>query len=341
MQKNKLLENKLSHIHFYKNLTFGTAFLLSFLFKAYGQDAVFSQFMFHQLSFNPANTGNLDYARFVSGYRNQWPSLNNAYISYYASYDQFVDKISSGIGLAVNRDIQGGGSFSKTSIDLSYCFPVELNNNLKMNLGIKAGVVQKRIGASNIKLPDSNPFFNSTPQVSLADQSKIYSDFSVGTSFFYNEQYTIGLAVNHINMPNEALGGGFIVRSPVGYTLQIGAHYPNKQLNRTNKKLKFEPGVIANWQKGYNYIGWGSTIQYSSIIAGIWFRNNFFVNLNTIIFQVAYSHLGTTISYSYDFWMPNNYQQLRNIGAHEVTFIYLFKYNDPKKKMKAIKCPKF
>ena len=88
-------------------------------------------------------------------------------------------------------------------------------------------------------------------------------------------------------------------------------------------------------------MGWGSNVQYSSFIGGIWFRNNFSVNLNTVIFQVGYSQAGMTISYSYDFWAPNNYQQLKNIGAHEVTFVYLFKYTDPEKKMRAVKCPKF
>jgi type IX secretion system PorP/SprF family membrane protein len=315
--------------------------LFLYLFDIKGQDPVFSQFMFHQLNFNPAFTGNSEFARFVSGYRNQWPSIGKAYISYYASYDQFVDKISSGIGVGVNRDVQGGGTFSKTSVDLSYCFPVELNDGLMMNLGIQGSLVQKRVGGSGVVLGDQNPFQTSASQEFIPDQTKVYPDFSAGTSFTISEQYSLSFAVQHLNTPNEMIGTGYVFQSPLGYTLQIGSHYPKKQSNKSGQRWTIEPGFIAHWQKQFNYMGWGSNVQYSSFIGGIWFRNNFSVNLNTVIFQVGYSQSGMTISYSYDFWAPNNYQQLKNIGAHEVTFVYLFKYTDPKKKMRAVKCPKF
>lgn len=323
------------------NIGLVSLFLLSFVLKVQGQDPVFSQFMFHQLNFNPAFTGNSEFARFVSGYRNQWPGIGKAYISYYASYDQFVDKISSGIGVGINRDIQGGGTFSKTSIDLSYCFPVQLNDGLIMNLGIQGSLVQKSVGGSGIVLPDQNPFQPSASQEFIPNQSKIYPDFSAGTSFLIKEQYLISFAVQHLNTPNEMIGSGYVFQSPIGYTLQIGSNYPLKQTNRTEQQLTFQPGLIAHWQKYFNYMGWGTNVQYSSFIGGIWLRNNFSVNLNTAIFQVGYTNAGMTLSYSYDFWAPNNYQQLKNIGAHEVTFIYLFKYKDPKKKKRAVKCPKF
>lgn len=314
------------------NIGLTSLLLVFFMVKLKGQDPVFSQFMFHQLNLNPAFTGNSEFPRFVSGYRNQWPAIGKAYVSYYASYDQFVDKISSGIGVAINRDVQGGGTFSKTSIDLSYSFPVELNDGLIMNLGIQGGLVQKRVGGSAIVLQE---------QETITDQSKIYPDFSAGTSFYINEQYLVSFAVQHLNTPNEMIGSGYVFQSPIGYTLQLGTHFPLKQASRTREQLIFQPGFIGHWQKYFNYLGWGTNIQYSSFIGGIWFRNNFSVNLNTVIFQVGYSQSGMTLSYSYDFWVPNNYQHLKNNGAHEVTFTYLFKYNEPKKKMRAIKCPNF
>ena len=94
-------------------------------------------------------------------------------------------------------------------------------------------------------------------------------------------------------------------------------------------------------QKSNNFFGWGSNFLYSSFTGGVWFRNNTSFTLNTFVLMAGYSQSGFSIYYSYDCWLPKNDQQVKNYGAHEVTFIYLLQYNDPRKKMRTVKCPKF
>ena len=57
------------------------------------QDPNFSQFFASPLTLNPALTGKFDGDfRFAANYRNQWPSINNAYTTGTASFDMGILK---------------------------------------------------------------------------------------------------------------------------------------------------------------------------------------------------------------------------------------------------------
>ena len=60
------------------------------------QDPNFSQFFASPLTLNPALTGKFDGVyRFAANYRNQWPTINNAYTTMTASFDMGIIKKSS------------------------------------------------------------------------------------------------------------------------------------------------------------------------------------------------------------------------------------------------------
>src|SRR5678810_596663 len=61
--------------------------------KALAQDPNFSQFFASPLTLNPAMTGKFDGVYRVAGnYRNQWPTIYNAYTTYTASFDAGILK---------------------------------------------------------------------------------------------------------------------------------------------------------------------------------------------------------------------------------------------------------
>lgn len=347
MQSISIIKQRLPFkISQYKKIVLSTIFIMvaSVLSKIYAQDPVFSQFMFNQLYFNPAFAGNTPYPRIISGYRNQWPGLNNAFSSYYVSFDHYFESMNGGVGLAITRDVQGNGVFSKTSFDVMYSYPIELNKNMSANLGLQGSIVQKTMNGSKVILGDQDPFQTpgSQTQEVIPDQSKIYPDFSAGISFLYKEQYQVNLSVNHLNTPNEMTGSSYTFLSPMRFTIQVLAQYPSKKIdNRNRERLLFKPGIMTQFQKTNNSFEWGSNLLYSSFTGGLWFRNNVSLSLNSFIFLAGYSKSGFSLYYSYDLWLPRNYQAVKNYGAHEVTFIYLFQYNDPRKKMRTIKCPNF
>jgi type IX secretion system PorP/SprF family membrane protein len=223
-----------------------------------------------------------------------------------------------------------------------YSYPVEISGSLSANFGLQAGIVQKNMNAGKLILGDQNPFEPTSGEI-IPDESKFFPDFSAGASILIKEQYQVNFSVHHLSQPNESPGEAAAFTSPFRFSFQAFTQFPAKKkgVERPHKSLIWRPGIMAQVQGQSNLISWGTNVLFSNFTAGIWFRNNTGLSLNTVNFLGGYTWSGLSVYYSYEAWIPGNYQQLKNYGAHEVTFIYLFQYNDPRKKMKPIKCPKF
>ena len=70
----------------------------------YCQDPVFTQFYSNALHLNPAFAGRDLSPRFHSSYRDQWPGINKAYVTYNIEYDQFSDDLHGGLGIQILHD---------------------------------------------------------------------------------------------------------------------------------------------------------------------------------------------------------------------------------------------
>ena len=83
-----------------------TLLLLAFIIPGdlWAQDPAFSQFFASPLSLNPALTGKFNGIFRVAGnYRNQWPQINNAFITSTVSVDGNIltNKITNGDALGI------------------------------------------------------------------------------------------------------------------------------------------------------------------------------------------------------------------------------------------------
>jgi hypothetical protein len=67
--------------------------------ECWAQDPQFSQYYQAPLYMNPGFTGITPQQRFVLNNRIQWPNLPQAFTTYAASYDIFVDELRSGFGI--------------------------------------------------------------------------------------------------------------------------------------------------------------------------------------------------------------------------------------------------
>ena len=78
-----------------KKLICTLSICLTLALCASAQDPNFSQFFASPLTLNPALTGKFDGVYRVAGnYRNQWPTINNAFRTYTASFDMGILKNS-------------------------------------------------------------------------------------------------------------------------------------------------------------------------------------------------------------------------------------------------------
>src|SRR6476661_5740168 len=90
--------------------------ILAFALESHAQDPNFSQFFASPLTLNPALTGKFDGVyRVAINYRNQWPTINNAFTTATASVDfgilknRIPDFDQFGIGVMGFTDKSGNG----------------------------------------------------------------------------------------------------------------------------------------------------------------------------------------------------------------------------------------
>src|ERR1035438_3928768 len=104
---------------------------LSLLFYSgvFAQDPGFSQFFASPLTLNPALTGKFNGDLRVAGnYRNQWPSINNAFITSTVSVDGGLFKKNLpetdtwGVGIMAMTDKTANGILSSNYISLSTAY---------------------------------------------------------------------------------------------------------------------------------------------------------------------------------------------------------------------------
>lgn len=95
-----------------------------------GTRCSFSQFYANPMYLNPAYAGNTECGRLNMNYRNQWPSVSNAYVTYSLAYDQSLAAINSGYGLMVMNDQQGDGAYNRTAFNAYYSYQLRLTSVL-------------------------------------------------------------------------------------------------------------------------------------------------------------------------------------------------------------------
>ena len=314
--------------------------LLNIYLISQAQDPMFSQFMFKQLYFNPANAGTTENARIMGGYRNQWPGMGNAFTTYYLSYDQSISSINSGIGFTILRDAIGNGTFNNTGFDLNYNYQTKINRNLNMSFGLSGAMYQKARSSSDVVLPEQSPYETGGGTTEyIPNTSKWYPDFGFGIYSLYKQKHWFSFAVHHLNMPNVSLNSD-INRYPMRFTFQYVTEIDQYTGKFSDKKMIYRPGIIYQQQSRYNYVSAGTNFEYQPMVYGLWLRSDNSLSVESVIFLIGFSVTNVKLVYSYDMRLINFSKNIVNNGAHEVTFQIDFKYND-RKKMRQVKCPKF
>ena len=162
-------------------------YLILFIFfsvSIQSQDPLFTQFFSNALQLNPALAGRDLSPRFHTTYRNQWPEINNAFVTYNIEYDQFSDKLHGGVGFQLLHDKSGNGSLNTTAFSTMYSYQAILNQKWTINFGLKASFVQKSLDWGNViwgdQIDPSQGVINPTQQAQ--GNNGLYVDFSSGFS---------------------------------------------------------------------------------------------------------------------------------------------------------------
>jgi type IX secretion system PorP/SprF family membrane protein len=150
------------------------------------QVPLYTQYMLNEYIINPAAGGNTDFFEAKSNNRYQWKGITDAPRTYILSVNGPLQSRKVGLGGYLFTDITG--PTRRTGIYGSYSYHLKLNDQLKLSLGISAGLLQFAIDGSKITLQDD-------ADVALKNSysSVLLPDFGFGMHL-NARQFSIGLS---------------------------------------------------------------------------------------------------------------------------------------------------
>ncbi len=307
----------------------------SLVHEVSAQDPAFTQFYANPLYLNPALAGTQKCPRVVLNHRNQWPALSGNFVTTSASYDQFVDAVSGGLGFYVLNDNAGRGTLNSFNLNAIYSYQLNLSDKVSMSTGFQASYFQRSLDWSSLTFGDMidprRGFIyetQDTPRGGTVDNV----DFSAGMVIF-SETFYGGVAVHHLFEPNESL---IVAEAPLErkYTVHAGATFKLNKDFKGESETTLSPNIIYQRQYDFEQINLGMYAKKGPLILGVWYRfeDSFIIlaGVETERFRVGYSYDLTTSRLT-----------TQTAGSHELSFAFNFNCRPQKKKLRAINCPAF
>jgi len=328
-----------------------TALVLPLHLICNGQDPQFSQFYAAPMYLNPAFTGNTIQGRVSANYRKQWLEVPGAFTSYSFSYDHYLRKYKSGVGLMFIKDQAGSGALRYNSIGGLYSYVFILTRTIGVRAGVRASYTSRDLDLFRLKFADQ--IIRDDPFHTVENFNRIgksYADFGTG-AVLYSQDFWVGYSLDHLNRPNESFMH-VTSRVPIKYTLQGGYRYVIDKDAKDRVLQGVTAIAIYKGQKDWDQIDIGAYYKYKVILGGIWYRGipglkgylPGYSNNDAVIFMLGaqvsdFFHFG----YSYD--APISKLGVASKGAHEFSMIYEFAEPEYKRSNKKrdfmVPCTKF
>ena len=307
------------------------------------QDPFLSQQHASSLYLNPAFAGTSFNSRLAVAYRNHFPSLGSSYVTYYASWDQYVELIQGGLGFNLMHDVQEGGVIKLISADAIYTYSLVVTQDLTISAGIQASYSYRSLSTDGLVFSQELTGVGSYRQEyhESITQGKGYPDFAVGFLGISRFAYA-GVAVHHLNRPNMSFSSMQRVPLPWKFSAHGGIIIPVYERRFGKEAVRLNPNAVVLYQGGQNQFNYGLDIWTGPVFAGLMLRQNIPVKLSAAALCLGYSNEYIRLAYSYDFNILDTYSQVRNAGAHELGFALKIEQKSAQRaRSKAIKFPIF
>lgn len=326
---------------------------LALLIGAWGhssaQDPHFTQFYAAPTYLSPAFAGTTVQNRFALQFRDQWPAIPGAFISYNLAADQYLGGLNSGIGILATRDQAGSGALRSTSVALQYAYEVRLKHKTYLRPALQLGYASRAVDYSKLVFNDQLARGGDVATYEHYDGRKAgYSDIGTGLLYFTPNMW-FGFAVQHLNEPNQSL---LLDESRLPRQFNLHGGYRFK-LRQGGMVRKVPEAIVAAFnyraQGKFDQLDIGAYYEREPVFAGLWYRGlpvksyRPGMQNNDAIAVLAGVKAGDwRFGYSYDITISR--LALNSGGAHEVTTIFEFADQRKKKSMarrRVVPCAKF
>lgn len=326
-------------------------FFAAYSFITYAQDPHFSQFYASPLTLNPAFAGKFDGDIRVAGiHRNQWPTINRAFVTTSAAVDfrimknHIAENDTWGVGLMGFSDQSANGAvkFNYASVGTAFHKGLDEEGYHQIGAAFQGTYANMMINVTNLKFLDQlTPygFTGTTTEVFNNNSLKNnYFDFNAGV--LYNGSTTdqnnfyFGVSMYHINRPKQSFTGAFFLLNP-RTTIHGGGYFPVGQTSTLHLSGLFSTqGKASEALIGgaYQFLVSEQTDKPTSVYVGSWMRMN-----DAMIPYVGLEFGSFRLGATYDVNISNLKSASNSRGGMEISLIYIKK--DPEST--GVNCPKF
>lgn len=278
----------------------------------------FSQYMFCDYLLNPAIGGTHDYWQIRTNYRYQWAGVTDAPKTYMLGAYGPHKRLPMGYGGYIFNDVVG--PYSNTGIYGSYAYNIQISGDIRLSMGLFAGVVYEKVDISQA-LAEDDPIYLQNQGVA----TKVYPDGSLG-AYLYTSQYFFGFSANHIFFNNLSLLDNYDFESSQESKIRQYFNIQGGYKYNINRNFDLEPTVLIKTAINYDFMTDISvrTIYQKMVWGGLGVRYNF-RNAEALMIFVGYNYNDmVNIGYSYDLTISklNAYSS----GSHEI--MIGVKFND-------------
>jgi type IX secretion system PorP/SprF family membrane protein len=310
----------------------------------FAQDPEFSQFYANPLYLNPALAGVTVCPKANANYRNQWPGIGKAFITYNISYDQYVNFLHGGVGAEVLTDRAGSGNLNTTIISLMYAYKFNLSSHLQASGALKVSYYQRSLNWANLQFEDMidpiSGFTLPTAEKAPDNQTVAAVDFSTGVFLSYDDLFYGGIAVDHLSQPKVGFYADNATQLSMKYTVHAGSviNLHSNGSSDEDREFSISPNILYQQQFNFHQLNIGLYLTIDPFIGGLWFRHNF-ENPDAIIPMLGIHYKNLRVGYSYDYTVSK--LKTASGGAHEVSASWQFPCIEKRRHIRAIKCPRF
>ncbi len=302
------------------------------------QDAIFSQFYANPLYLNPAFAGVQLCPSLNFNYRNHpYPDFGHL-STYSASYNQYWEPVSGGLGLLVLSE-HLGQMLRRNFMGGIYSYHTRLTQELHLNFGVNAAYYRKDLHWDNLVFPDQyDPFtgnINQTREIPPEDTQIGDLDISTGM-LLYSDNFFAGIAGSHLTRPRESLYTNH--RLPIKLTLHGGSKFKINSYSKNLRDIYFSPNIIMQHQGEFLRINYGAYFDFEPVTTGVWLRQDF-EDQKTLIFLFGLYQENYRVGYSFDYSLSGFYPG--NTGIHEISVSLNFGCERQKDEYKILNCPNF
>src|SRR6201986_4942968 len=227
-----------------KKFTCLSCLLLILSPAANAQDPGFSQFFASPLTLNPALTGKFNGAIRVAGnYRNQWPAINNAFITSTASVDFpiLTNKLpvndTWGVGFMGMTDKTASGILNDNYFGVSTAYHLALDEDgyPSLGLGFQGTYGSQSLDGTRLTFEDGLQLDGTwlrSPSEAINSEFVSVPYFDAGIGALYNastngnNNYYFGVSAYHLNHPKVSFLGVDTINIPTRLTLHGGGFFP-------------------------------------------------------------------------------------------------------------------